>query len=592
MKTKILHFILFIACIGIKSAYGQCTFDLGNDISYCQGQSFSQTLTAPSNQTSYLWSTGATSQSITITTEGTYSCAVTLLSNDLITNGSFSSGSSGFSSSYIVGTGGSWGPLSSEGQYLVTNNASSAHNNFPNFGDHTGGGNMMVVNGSGSPGTSVWCQSVTVTPNTNYNFSTWVATCVASSSTELSDLQFSINGTLLGTAFSPPMASGQWTQFNATWNSGSNTSASICIVNQNTAISGNDFALDDIFFQQICTASDEIIVTENPSPTVSFTGLPSPLTCTVQSVSLNPSASPNVTYNWLGPGISGNTTAASVMANAPGVYTVVVTNTNNCTANATTTVSASSSFPIVDAGPATQTIACQGLSTALAPTQEQVNYQYSWSGPNGFSSSLFSPGSVNISGTYVLTATDLSTGCEKKDSVLITVLPDPNAAFTANPVSGNPPLEVNFTNGSAYASTYIWNFGVTSTTVSTQHPEYIYLSEGTYTVTLIAGNGTIACNDTAISVITVMPNSALIIPNIFSPNGDDINDVFHIHAVAIKELEVDIFNRWGQKVKSFNALTSDWDGKDCSEGTYYYIVKGQTSESVLIDEKGTVQLVK
>ena len=120
----------------------------------------------------------------------------------------------------------------------------------------------------------------------------------------------------------------------------------------------------------------------------------------------------------------------------------------------------------------------------------------------------------------------------------------------------------------------------------------MYVTEGTYTVTLTASNGTSACNDIATAVITVMPNSALIIPNIFSPNGDNINDQFHLQAIAIKELNVDIFNRWGQQVHSFNALTSDWNGKDCSEGTYYYIVKGKTQESKIIDEKGTVQLVK
>ena len=313
MKTKTLSLLIFVICIKISTTYAQCNFTLGNDLFYCQGQSFNQTLTAPANQTSYLWNTGATTQSITVNAAGTYNCAITLLSNDLITNGGFSTGNSGFSSSYVVGTGGSWGPLSSEGQYLVTTNASSAHTNFPSFGDHTGGGDMMVVNGSGTPGTSVWCQSITVSPNTDYNFSTWVATCVANSSTELSNLQFSINGALLGSTFSPPMASGQWAQFNATWNSGANTSASICIVNQNTAISGNDFALDDIFFQQICTANDEIVVTENPAPAVSFPSLPAPLTCTVQTVPLNPTASSNVTFNWSGPGIVGSTSSSSTL---------------------------------------------------------------------------------------------------------------------------------------------------------------------------------------------------------------------------------------------------------------------------------------
>ncbi|HEY1040436.1 MAG TPA: gliding motility-associated C-terminal domain-containing protein [Bacteroidia bacterium] len=592
MKMKFAVYISIVVVIISNRSFAQCSFSLGNDTSYCQGQSFNLTLNAPAGMTNYLWSTGASTSSITVTTAGTYSCGVTQLSNDLITNGNFSSGNSGFSSSYIVGTGGTWGPLSNEGQYLVTTNASLAHNNFPSFTDHTGGGNMMVVNGSGTPGTSVWCQSITVIPNTNYNFSTWVATCVAGSATELSDLQFSINGNLLGSAFSPPMASGQWAQFSALWNSGSNTTASICIVNQNTTVSGNDFALDDIFFQQICTANDAITITENPSPTVSFAAPPAQLTCNVQTAQLNPTASPNVSYNWSGPNTTVADTLLNYTASDPGVYIITVTNSNNCTASASTTVAATSTFPIADAGPATQTIACPGLTITLSPTQQQSNYSYSWTGPNNFSSTSFSPGTVSTDGYYVLTATDLGTGCSKKDSVKIVTNNFPVASFSADPQSGNSPLDVHFTNNSSFATVYTWNFGEGNNINLTGNPEHIYLTDGSYHVMLVAGNGNPACKDTSYLEIVVLPNSALIIPNIFSPNGDNINDVFQLKAIAVKELTVDIYNRWGQHVLTFNGLTSSWSGKEYSEGTYYYLVKGNTEDHKLIDEKGTVQLVR
>ncbi|HEY1038669.1 MAG TPA: hypothetical protein VGF30_04650, partial [Bacteroidia bacterium] len=239
---------IFLVCFSL-AASAQCTFSLGSDVTYCQGQTINSVFSAPAGQSSYAWSTGATTQSITATAAGVYTCTVTLLSSNLVTNANFSSGNTGFSSGYTVGAGGSWGPISNPGTYYITNNANSAHSNFPSFSGHGGSGNMMVCNGSDIAGTSVWCTSIAVTPNTTYNFSSWAATCVNGTAAELADLQFSINNTLIGSQYSPSMSPGVWTQFNATWNSGASTTANICILNQNTTASGNDFALDDIFFQ-------------------------------------------------------------------------------------------------------------------------------------------------------------------------------------------------------------------------------------------------------------------------------------------------------------------------------------------------------
>lgn len=68
---------------------------------------------------------------------------------------------------------------------------------------------MMVVNGNSIANASIWCQSIPVTPNTNDNFSTWVAICLATKAEEVPKLQFSINGQpllcLLSTFYNWPM---------------------------------------------------------------------------------------------------------------------------------------------------------------------------------------------------------------------------------------------------------------------------------------------------------------------------------------------------------------------------------------------------
>lgn len=172
--------------------------------------------------------------------------------NNLIVNGDFSLGNTGFSSAYTH----SPGTLFPEGVYAITTDPSSLHPNFQNCGPISGT-NMMAVNGAGLANTEVWCQTITVEPNTEYNFSAWLTNVILESP---ASLQFSAGGLLLG----PPFSAGglcNWNQFNASWLSGNETSVEICIINQNTAQSGNDFALDDIRFYKVCSYTDEVTIT-------------------------------------------------------------------------------------------------------------------------------------------------------------------------------------------------------------------------------------------------------------------------------------------------------------------------------------------
>jgi len=167
-------------------------------------------------------------------------CAAPAGANNLVANGDFSAGVSGFSSSYAN----SQADCTPPAVYSVTTNPQNCHPSFASFGDHTtGSGNMMVVNGSQQAGVLVWGETVAVLQNTTYFFSTWIATDYPLSPAQL---DFSINGSAIGPTFTAPLTTGNWVQFFATWYSGSSTSASLGLINQNTAFSGNDFALDDI----------------------------------------------------------------------------------------------------------------------------------------------------------------------------------------------------------------------------------------------------------------------------------------------------------------------------------------------------------
>lgn len=221
----------------------------------------------------YRWTPAAGLSSDTIpnpvatpTQTTTYVVTTQVASGDLIANGDFENGNAGFSSSYVYGTN-----ITPAGTYYVANNPNTYHSGFAACGDHTtGAGNMMIVNGSSAPNVSVWCETINVVPNTDYAFGTWIAGLNNGSP---AILQFQINGSLIGPPFTASTTSCLWQQFYAVWNSGANTTADICIVNQNTTVGGNDFALDDISFIGLCPVSDSVTITVHQPTTVNITAV-------------------------------------------------------------------------------------------------------------------------------------------------------------------------------------------------------------------------------------------------------------------------------------------------------------------------------
>jgi len=171
--------------------------------------------------------------------------APTTVGENLIENADFSMGNVGFSSAYQFVTA-----INTQGTYGVDDSPADMNATFFSpCEDHTDGtGLMMVVDGSPQANTEVWCQTIDVEPNQNYAFSTWVTSIFRPNPARL---QFSINGIQLGEVFNAGNDVCEWRQFYETWGSGQNTTAEICIVNQNTNPQGNDFALDDFAFFEL-----------------------------------------------------------------------------------------------------------------------------------------------------------------------------------------------------------------------------------------------------------------------------------------------------------------------------------------------------
>jgi gliding motility-associated-like protein len=188
-----------------------------------------------------------------------------------------------------------------------------------------------------------------------------------------------------------------------------------------------------------------------------------------------------------------------------------------------------------------------------------------------------------VNETYMLQVTD-SFGCANSSSFFYESI-HVDANFDAKPSSGEAPLEVTFTNNSVRANTYVWNFGDDSISYLADPPSHTYYTPGTYIVTLDI-ESTLFCTDTYSVTITVDP-SALGMPNVFSPNGDGINDFFVPEKVSLRYVEIQIYSKGGQRVYHYEGegeSLSAWNGWDgninnssrlAEPGVYFYVIKAK-----------------
>jgi hypothetical protein len=197
-------------------------------------------------------------------------------SPNLVINGDFENGNTGFISGYTLGD------VSNPRFYAIGANPSTATGAFGdwcNCGDHTSGtGRMMIVDGGGDATAAVWEETVTVTPSTEYTFSYWGAE-VDHDSSSLPHLELKINGAVIGSSTFPeysPDNGGQWQNYKFTWNSGSSNSADLALFDLNTDAPWNDFVLDDIGFSAVSGAAGE---TATPARNTSSSG---PITTSAQ----------------------------------------------------------------------------------------------------------------------------------------------------------------------------------------------------------------------------------------------------------------------------------------------------------------------
>lgn len=624
---RVIPTILLI-CLSINTnLFAQCGNiepDLGNDTLVCQGQSI---ILNPGTFNSYLWDNNSTGATRAVNQTGTYWVRVgtTQFENNLIVNGDFEQGNTGFTTgyNYTNSSTGSFGMLSQEGYYTITSSPNLAHTNFISCTDHTPapGTQMMVVNGAGAP-TNVWCQNVNVNPNTDYYFGTWVSNAL--NDANVAQLQFSINNSPIGSIFSPSATGCNWTQFYQIWNSGISTSANICILNQNTNVSGNDFMIDDITFTTICYDYDTINITSVPSPVITVSPNDSICAGETSSIIAN-STTPGLTYTWNPGNIQSNELNVSPASSA--FYSVTGMDVNGCVSNLISRLVYVSPSPTVNLT-ASETTICHGETVTLTATSPNPNITYAW-GQSGATTSQITVSPTSAT-QYTVQVTNAQ-NCSGYDTIQIVVIPPYTISFSGNTTICYGDSTQLTVNGSVPQMQFMWEgnipgnqltVGPTSDTYfvasgsflncpqvtdsvlvtvneipSVIAPPDLQICKGeSFEATAITQPATsnihwsngltgttqtfVATDDEYIYIyaenlgcispadsffVDVILSCTIEVPNVFTPNKDGVNDFWTlIAAEGIETLDCTIVNRWGNVIRSFDQPNFLWDGRDGS----------------------------
>ena len=388
----------------------------------CEGASTN--LSVSGSPDPYLWTanpsdptlTAANNTSATPTISPTTSTTYTVTSGipanpvNLIVNGDFTLGNTGFQTDYIHYNVGTVPATGVQGAYGVVTNPRNWFTPFSNCADHTtSSGNMLVADGSTTGTARVWYSPapITVIPGKNYTFSYFLTAVVNGGPAKLEVL---INNVPIGPVATAPSSPCVWDEHSYVWNSGTNTTAIISIIDRE-AFGNNDFAIDDLYFRETpsCLYQKSVTITVNPNPAPTIGTITHPTCSTTGSVVLNGLPAGNWTIN--PGGITGNTSSTTLSNLATGTYNYTVTNAANCT-----------SLPVrVDINPIPNSVTptfiaiapvCVGTTIALP--------LLSANGVNGTWSPAFNP---NVTTTYTFTPNPGECATTATMQVVITQIP-------------------------------------------------------------------------------------------------------------------------------------------------------------------------
>lgn len=250
---------------------------------------------------------------------------------------------------------------------------------------------------------------------------------------------------------------------------------------------------------------------------------------------------------------------------------------------------------------------CSGSDTVLRVQNPVTGVTYNWytvaTGGTPVATNQTSLTLTNITAAASYWVEAVSTGCVSAQRTKADINILPQLATPVVTVSSATPNTITFTWQGVAGATYQVSVdnGVTWITPSTG------ASGTTHVVTglppfqevklLVRAIGAIACQMSANGEATGRTiSSEVYIPNSFSPNGDGLNDRLLVYGNGVKEMQMVVFNQWGEKIFETRNQASGWDGtykgKAQPSGVYMYVSKITLFDGAVIEKKGAINLIR
>lgn len=285
-------------------------------------------------------------------------------------------------------------------------------------------------------------------------------------------------------------------------------------------------------------------------------------------------------YSW---STGASTTSISVSPTSNSSYTVIATNANGCTASANATVSVSP--PPVANISGSDTI-CSGNNIVLTATGGgNYFWNYFWNIGASTSSIIIAPSVTSSYSVIVSVGT-----CIDSATFNVNVLPTPTANAGTNLVIN---IGDSITLSASGGGNYSWFPPDGLSCVQCPNPVANPTATTNYCVVVTDANG---CADTACVNVKVETNCGVYVPNAFSPNNDNVNDILYVYCKCIKEMTLTIYDRWGHKVFESDNIKKGWDGisdgKQLKTDVFVFHLNTTLLTGDVINKRGKVSLIR
>lgn len=324
-----------------------------------------------------------------------------------------------------------------------------------------------------------------------------------------------------------------------------------------------------------CSASDQVTVVVAPLPVVEAGA--DQETCTGGTVVLTATGTAT-TYSW------NNGVQNGVAFSPTGTTTYQVTGTNVAGCLATDEVKVTVSPAPALQFTATPTSGCAPqVSNFVCTTNGVTNVQWNFGDNSSNGSGISTQHLYTSGGCFDITLTAQFGSCTLTETVtdLICLDAQPIAAFTPSQGTiSEDDATVSFINNSTGASSYAWDFGDASFS-TTQNPEHIYtFQEGENYLVVLTVTSEQGCKDTATAIIQGASQLVFYVPNAFTPDGDEFNNLFRpvfTSGFDAQDFNLKIFNRWGELLFESKDPNGAWDGtfkgELVKEGSYTWLIE-------------------